>query len=129
METEEQKENKTIKNKNFISAFCNACEGIGQAIKTQINIRIQIIIAILTIILGIYFKISTIEWLFIIGAIFIVIIAETINTAIEACVDLVTTKYNKMAKIAKDVAAGAVLLASAHAVIVGIIIFYNKIFF
>ena len=116
-----------LKNKNFIDAVKNACSGIFYAFKTQINIKIQLVVAVLVLILGLYFKISKIELLFVIGAIFLVIITETINTAIETCVDLVTNKYNIKAKIAKDVAAGAVLLSAINAVIIGIIIFGDKI--
>ncbi len=118
---------KELKNKNFIDAVKNACSGIFYAFKTQINIKIQLVVAVLVLILGLYFKISKIELLFVIGAIFLVIITETINTAIETCVDLVTNKYNIKAKIAKDVAAGAVLLSAINAVIIGIIIFGDKI--
>ena len=118
---------KELKNKNFIDAVKNACSGIFYAFKTQINIKIQLVVALLVLILGLYFKISKIELLFVIGAIFLVIITETINTAIETCVDLVTNKYNIKAKIAKDVAAGAVLLSAINAVIIGIIIFGDKI--
>ena len=115
-------------NKNIIHAFLHAVNGIIQAIKTQKNIKIQIIIAIGVTILGFIFNFTSLEFLFLIFACFIVIVTEMINTAIESTVDLYTNEFHPMAKLAKDVAAGAVLVASINSVIVGCILFWDKIF-
>lgn len=72
---------------------------------------------------GFYFNISEIEWLFVISAIFIVLIVETLNTALEYAVDLTTDEYNILAKYAKDVAACAVVLACIYAVVIGFTVF------
>ena len=72
---------------------------------------------------GCYFKLSLQQWIWILLVSAAVFITETINTAIETTVDLVTLEYNPLAKLAKDVAAAAVLLAAAQAVIIGFIIF------
>ena len=120
-------EDKRLKNKNFTDALKNAISGLFYSIKTQKNIRVQLLIAIVVIILGFVLKLNTIEWLFIIFSIMFVIATEVMNTAIETTVNMYTSKYNELAKIAKDVAAGAVLIASINSVIVGVIIVLSKI--
>ena len=123
-----KKDEKMTSNRNFFDAFLNSLNGIWYTIRTQKNIRIQLIIAILVIIAGVYFNLTIIEFIFLIFSCFLVIITEMINTAIEASVNLTTTKFHPIAKIAKDVGAGAVLVASINAIIVGCILFFGKIF-
>ena len=110
-------------NTNFLQALKYALNGVKYVYGTQRNIIFQSIFAILAILCGLFFKITTIEWLTIILTIFFVVTAEFINTAIETTVDLCTEEKNEKAKNAKDVAAGAVLLTSINAVIIGLIIF------
>ena len=112
--------------KNFFESFKCSINGIKYVFSSQKNILIQSVIAILVIILGVYFKISKLEWLFLILTIALVIFAEFFNTAIETTIDLITEEYNDKAKIAKDVAAGAVLITALNSVIVGIIIFAKR---
>ena len=76
---------------------------------------------------GFIFGLNTMEWLFIISAIFIVLITEIINTSLEYTVDLVTDDYHELAKYAKDTSALAVLLAAFYAVITGLIVFVPKL--
>lgn len=118
-----KKDEKNLKNDNFIDSFTNAFNGVVQAIKTQKNIKIQIAIGILVIIAGFICRLEVLDFIWLTFTIFSVLVVEMINTAIEAAVDLCTQKYHPMAKIAKDVAAGAVLLMSINAVIVGCLIF------
>ena len=118
-----KKEEKKLKNDNFIDSFTNAFSGILQAIKTQKNIKIQIVIGILVIIAGFICKLEVSEFIWLTFTIFSVLFAEMINTAVEAAVDLCTQEYHPLAKIAKDVAAGAVLLMSINAVVIGCLIF------
>lgn len=73
-------------------------------------------------------NITAVEWLFIITAVFLVLITETLNSAIEYTVDLITGDYHILARYAKDIAAAAVLLASIYAVIVGMIILLPYLF-
>lgn len=115
------------KKQNFFEASKNSLNGIVYTIKNEKNIKIQLVIAILAVVLGVLLKISLIEWVILVITIFIVIISELINTAIENTVDLITKEYNEKAKIAKDVAAGAVLISAVNSIIVGIIIFGTKI--
>lgn len=116
-----------LKNKSFIHAWKNAFSGIWYAIKSQRNLKIQLLIAAVVIICAIYFKVSIIEWMFLSFAIMLVFISELINTAIEESVNLCTDKFHPIAKIAKDVAAGAVVLASLNAVIIAIFIVVSNI--
>ena len=118
------KENKKYKNRNFISSFEFAKSGLITVFKEERNMKKHAISAVLVFICGFVFQITRIEWLFILLAVFLVIILEVVNTAIENTVDLVTDyHFHLLAKSAKDMAAGAVLLASILAAIIGIIIF------
>ena len=113
---------KKLKN-SFKYAFC----GIITALKKEQNMKIHFTIAILVIIAGIILKISTIEWIICIILIGIVISLELVNTAIEQAVDIAMPEINEKAKIAKDVAAGAVLMVAIISLICGLIIFIPKI--
>ena len=121
-----RKNSNNLKNKNFIEAFINAVNGIVHGFKTQRNLKIQLVIAIIVILVGVRLELNKTDFIAIIFSIFLVFVTEMINTAIESAVDLETEQYNKLAKVAKDVAAGAVLLASLNAVIIAIIILINK---
>ncbi len=113
--------------KKVIKSFKYAFEGILTGIKEERNMKIHISIMILVIIFGILLKISKIEWIICIALFGIVISMEMINTAIENTVDLITKEKNEQAKVAKDVAAGAVLVSAIVSAIIGLIIFLPKI--
>ncbi len=102
-------------------------KGYGSAFKTEKNMKIHILIMLLVIIAGIIFKITINEWITCIILFAIVISSELINTAIEATVDIASPQINEKAKLAKDVAAGAVLVNAIASVIIGMIIFVPKI--
>lgn len=120
-------EDERLKNKNFIDAWKKALSGIGYAVKTQRNIKVQLCIAVVVIICAIIFKLNITECMFLTFATMLVIITEMVNTAIEEAVNLSTKEFHPIAKIAKDVAAGAVVLAALNAVIIAIFIFVSKI--
>lgn len=109
-------------------SFKYAFEGIVTTIKEERNMFIHFLIAIIVVITGVYVRLSLNEWLICLLLFALVFSLELINTAIENTVDLVTTKKNKKAKLAKDAAAGAVLIAAIFASIIGIIIFLPKFF-
>lgn len=125
-------ESNFLKNKEdetkLIFSFKYASEGIITTIKEERNMFIHFLIAIIVVITGIYVRLSLNEWLICLLLFALVFSLELINTAIENTVDLVTTKKNKKAKIAKDAAAGAVLIAAIFASIIGIIVFLPKFF-
>ena len=113
--------------KKLLKSFKYAFDGIYTGIKEEQNMKIHITIMILVIIFGIMLKISKAEWIICISLFGLVISMELINTAIENTVDLVTKEKNEQAKIAKDVAAGAVLVSAIASAIIGLIIFVPKI--
>jgi diacylglycerol kinase len=104
-------------------SFVHAWHGVVFAFKTQPNFRFHLFAALVVVILGFFFEIGKLEWVVLTFTIMTVLVAETINTALEQVVDLLTDKYHLNAKHAKDVAAGMVLVASTFAIIVGLIIF------
>lgn len=118
---------KKWKNKNFGEAFINSIKGIGYTIKSELNIKIQLVFMCIVIIAGFVFRITPMEWGLLVLTIFMVLFAEMTNTAIETTVDMITEEYNEKAKIAKDVASGAVLLTAIMSIIIGLIIFLPKI--
>lgn len=123
----EQKEPKKMKNGNFLDACQNALNGIIYAITTQSNIKKQLIIAVVVMLVSLFFNLTRAEFLCLMFTVVLIIIAEMINTAIETVVDLYTDLYHPKAKIAKDVGAGAVVIAAINAVIVAYFLFFEKI--
>lgn len=107
-----------------LQSFRYALEGLIYTVVTQRNMRIHYIIALGVLLLSLYLPVSKMEVLILFVTIIIVLFAELINTVVETVVDMITKEYHPLAKIAKDVAAGAVLLTAGLAVIVGISIFY-----
>ena len=116
------------KRKKLRNSFKYAFEGIGEAWRTEQNLKIHFVIMALVIIAGFIFKISAMEWIICLLLFAIVISLELINTAIETTVDIAMPEINEKAKYAKDIAAGAVLFSAMISVIIGLIIFLPKIF-
>lgn len=115
--------------KSRVLSFKYALEGLMTALKDEPNLKIHLFFALLAVFLGFIFNISWIEWLAILIVIGFVISIELTNTAIEELADSFTSEIHPSAKRAKDVAAGAVLVASVTALIVGVVIFYPHILF
>lgn len=129
IENNELKTTKQIKekNKSLINTWKNAFEGIIYATTTQGNIQKQLIIAVIVMIISLFFNLNKAEFLCLMFTVILIIITEMINTAIETVVDLYTDLYHPKAKIAKDVGAGAVVIAAFNAVIVAYFLFFDKI--
>ena len=104
------------------SSFRHALEGLAYVLRAERNARIDLAIAILVLLLSATLGLSAIEWVLIIAAIALVFAGEMLNTVVELTVDLITYRQNPLAKRAKDVAAGAILVASVAAAIMGLII-------
>lgn len=121
-----KKDDHKMKNDNFFEAWGNATNGIIYSATTQRNIRIQLVLAVIVMVLSLFFGLNTAEFLCLLFAVFMVIFAELINTAIETVVDLFVDVYHPKAKISKDVAAGAVVLAACNALVVGYFIFFKE---
>ncbi|MES2810175.1 MAG: diacylglycerol kinase family protein [Bacteroidota bacterium] len=113
--------------KKLIRSFGYAFNGLAYATKTQLNFRVHLVASLLACFLGYALQVATVEWMWIVACIAIVLMAELFNTALEFLVDLVSPDYNELAGRVKDVAAGAVVVAAVFAVIEGLIIFLPKI--
>jgi len=111
----------------FIKSFSHALRGIAFLFNSQLNARIELTITGIVIVAGILFKISTSEWLTILLCIAMVLSLEGINTAIEIFADKLHPDFDKNIGNVKDVAAGAVLIASLVAAIIGFIIFVPRL--
>ena len=118
---------KTQGKESFDKSFGHAIDGIEYAINHERNIKMEVLAGIIASILGFVLHISILEWVVIVLVIGAVLALELVNTAIERSVDLVTKDYHDLAKAAKDVAAGAVLIMSFCSVIIGALIFLPKI--
>ena len=116
-----------VKTKRIINSFKYAIEGFISSFKTERNMKFHIFIMVLVILAGIILKITKAEWIVCIFCIAMVISAELFNTSIETVVDLVMPYKNEKAKIAKDVAAAAVLVLAIASAIIGLMIFIPKI--
>lgn len=113
-----------FKARNFIESFSFALAGLSYILKTEKNFRIEGLLALLVVSAGIAFHISMMHWLAIIIAIGFVLTIETINTALEYLVDLFTQgEFDMRAKVIKDMAAGACVIASITAAFVGVCVF------
>ena len=104
-----------------------AFQGIVHVLKTQRNMKIHFLIAFLVLIGSLFLNITRLELIILFIVITLVLIMELINTSIEIIIDMLAEEYNFRAKIAKNVSAGAVLLAALNAVVIGYFIFMNKI--
>lgn len=113
--------------RNFLRSFVFAMRGLIVAFRHERNLNVQLAVAFITVVAGYYYSITSTEWIAVITLIALVLCLELINSAIENVVNLVTTERNPLAGKIKDIAAGAVLLASIMSVIVGIIIFWKYI--
>ena len=111
---------------SLIESFNYAFEGIIHVLRTQRNMRIHFGIAVLVLVAAISADVTKLELIALLLAIAFVLIAEMINTAIEGAIDVATTSFDPMAKLAKDIAAGAVLIAAINAVAVGYLVFSGK---
>ena len=127
IEKQEKNNPKKTSNSNFLDAWKNAIDGIIYATTTQRNVKIQLVIAVLVVIISLFFDLSRAEFLCFLFTIILILFAEMCNTAIETVVDLYVDVYHPKAKIAKDVAAGGVVITAINALIVAYFLFFDKI--
>lgn len=116
-----------MKNRNIIESFNHAVEGIIYALKTQRNMKIHFTAAFLVLFGSLFFNFTRIELLALFLSISFVIVAELINTSIEKTIDLITEEYHPLAKVAKNVAAGGVLVSAINALVVGYLLFFDRL--
>jgi len=111
----------------ILDSFNFAFEGIIHVLRTQRNLRIHFAIAFGVLILALIVDVTKMELIALLISVTFVLIAEMLNTAVEAAIDIATTSFDPMAKLAKDIAAGAVLIAAINAIAVGYIVFSGKV--
>ena len=115
------------RDKRLVDSFNFAIEGLISALKNEKHMKVHILAAIIIVILAIVINPSKVELLIISLSVSFVIITELVNTAVEAIIDLVSPERHPLAKLSKDVAAGAVLVAAINALCVGYLLFYDKL--
>ena len=115
------------RDKRLVDSFNFAIEGLISALKNEKHMKVHILAAIIIVILAIVINASKVEILIISLSVSFVVITELVNTAVEAIVDLVSPERHPLAKLAKDVAAGAALVAAINALCVGYLLFYDKL--
>ncbi|WP_250160171.1 diacylglycerol kinase [Caloranaerobacter azorensis] len=116
-----------MKVRRLIDSFNYAVSGIIYTLKTQRNMKIHFISAFLVLFLSLFLNFSRMELLLLIFAISLVIIAEMINTSIEKTIDLITNEYHPLAEIAKNVAAGAVLISAINSIVVAYLLLFDRV--
>ncbi len=109
-------------------SLTHAMRGILLVIRTEHNFWLHLLMTVIVGILGILLSISSVEWIFVTISVFLVFAAEAFNTAIEIDMNLTSPEHHPYARDTKDVAAGAVLITSIMAAIIGLIIFLPKVF-
>ena len=111
---------------SILESFNFAFEGIIHVLRTQRNMRIHFAVAAAVLVAAIATGVDRLELIALLLAIAFVLITEMVNTAIEASIDVATTSFDPLAKLAKDIAAGAVLISTVNAVAVGYLVFSNQ---
>ncbi|HHT50300.1 MAG TPA: phosphatase PAP2 family protein [Eubacteriaceae bacterium] len=116
-----------MKIRNLIDSFNYAISGLIYALKTQRNMKIHFTIGTIVILISLFMDFNRVELIILFFTICLVIITEMINTAIESTIDLYTKSYHPLARIAKNVAAGTVLIAAVNSMIVAYVLFFNRL--
>lgn len=122
-----KKKSTEYKCKSFIQSFNYAVAGILSAFRHEFNFRFHMASALVALVLSLFFDFTRLEFLALSFTIALVFIAEMINTAIEKTVDLLSPEYHVAAGMAKDIAAGAVLVAAVNAMVVGYLLFVVRL--
>jgi diacylglycerol kinase (ATP) len=112
---------------SLIESFNFAIEGIIHVLRTHRNMRIHFVAAFVVLVAALWAGVGRIELIALLLSITFVLVAEMVNSAIEAATDVATTAFDPLAKLAKDIAAGAVLIAAINAVVVAYLVFSHEI--
>jgi diacylglycerol kinase (ATP) len=111
----------------IFDSFNYAFEGLIHVLRTQRNMRVHFLAAAVVLVVALVVNVSKIELIALLISILFVLVTEMVNTAIEGAIDVATSSFDPMAKLAKDIAAGAVLLATINAIAVGYLVFSGKV--
>lgn len=109
--------------RNFRMSLRDAAAGLWYCLSTQRNMQVHVVAAMAVLVVSWLLKLNRLEWALILFAISFVVVAEMFNTAIEKTVDLFVATYHPLARLAKHIAAGAVLISALNAVTVGVLVF------
>jgi diacylglycerol kinase (ATP) len=112
---------------SIFESFNFAFEGIIHVLRTQRNMRVHLAVAVIVLVAGLWVGVSKLELIALLLAIAFVFITEMINSALEQAIDVATTSFDPLAKLAKDIAAGAVLIATVNAVAIGYLVFSGAV--
>lgn len=112
-----------MRSRSLKASFTFAFTGLAYAFRTQRNMRVHTLTATVVIVLGTLLRLPRRDFISVLAAIMVVMVAEMVNTALESVVDIASPHYHPLARIAKDVAAGAVLLAASGAAALGVWVF------
>lgn len=115
-----------MKQQNLIESFNSAIEGFIYVFKTQRNMRLHFLLGLAALLMGIFLNFTYIELIVLCLTIAFVLFSEMLNTAVEHTIDLIKEEFHPLARIVKDICAGAVLLSAMAAVIVGYILFVSR---
>jgi len=116
-----------MRERRFVESFNAAVEGFIYVLKTERNMRVHFLAAFFLVLLGVYLNFSFLEIVALSVTIALVLVTEMINTAMELLVDMIKSEFHPVARVIKDVSAGAVLLTAINAVIVGYVLFSKRI--
>lgn len=116
-----------MERRTLVDSFNSAIEGFIYVVKTQKNMRLHFLIAALALVVAIYLHLPRVEILILCGAVGLVLLAEMFNTAVEHTIDLFTEGFHPMARIIKDITAGAVLISAVNAIVVGYLVFSTNL--
>ncbi|WP_404453048.1 diacylglycerol kinase family protein [Virgibacillus necropolis] len=117
-----------LEDKKKSIGFSFAWNGLIEMIKNERNFRIHVLATVIVVLMGVLITLSYLEWMIIILVIGIVLVAETTNTAVEKLIDYLKPDIHPSAKVIKDIAASAVLIAAIMAFVIGCIIFVPKLY-
>ena len=112
---------------SLLQSFNYAFEGVIYTLRTQRNMRIHFAVAVVVLVLAFAYDVTKLELIALLLAIAFVLVTEMINTAVEAATDVATTSFNPLAKLAKDIAAGAVLVSSVTALAIGYLVLADRV--
>ena len=116
-----------MRKRGLTDSFNYAIEGLKHTLRTQRNMRIHLAVGLIVIALGIFFNLDRVDFILLLSAVTLVLVAEMFNTSIELAVDIFTKEFHHMAKMAKDIAAGCVFITAIYAIIVGYLIFFKTV--
>jgi diacylglycerol kinase (ATP) len=111
----------------LLQSFNHAFQGLVHAVRYQRNMRIHMVVALIVLVASVFLNVSRLELVIVFASIAFVIMAELMNTAVEAVVDIVTDKFDPRAKVAKDVAAAGVLIAAINALVVAYLVLADRL--